>query len=1316
MAAEATIILKGQNQASGPINQVNSDLKQLGNQATSSGGMLSGMFGGIMSTAGGFLAANVIGGIANQITGLAGSMISGNAAFEQYEVRFGTLLGSTEAARERMAELAQFGANTPFELPGVVEADTILQGFGLHSEQAALKFGFSGEQIRTIAGDVASGTGASFSEMALLIGKFSTGATGEAIARMMELGITSRDELRSLGLEFSKSGELLSPLPQSMETVLKLMEDKYGGLMEAQSKTFGGMMSNLQDWIGGAARTLGAPTFEILKGQLEGLLAFLNRPEMQTALQSIAEVIANVVGGAIEFLQGTIQAFIGGWNMIAPAVNTAKTALQAVGLIFNSLGSEAQAWGQNIAVQLANGIMEAAASVINSLQYIGGIITEWLIPHSPPKLLPNLDTWGRDAANVYLEGWTQADFSIFDSIGSTIESTLKGLVDIGSLPQNGLVPALIGAKDVVSQALNQFSQTGRVGEEVYTALRESMGEAGAEVEKLTRLFLNQAQAQAEVTAAQRELDSVTAGYDARISGLQGRLKQLQDEEQRTANARKLAYLQEIANSDMSDADTKAAAAREIEKIQLQEQIAAAQSEKTVAVDSAKVKLDAAQRQAEQAQVELDLQQKRIKAQNEYNALLARQASMLDQVAKAGGGGGGGGGGMDKAAKEAAEAAKAQRDYAYSIADTEGKLAILQGELAKTTEGSAEYYRIKGQITQVEQQHQRELEAGGKANEAAAKAQRDFEYATADTAGKMAILQKELAATEQGSAEYWRIKTQLTSVEQQYQREVEAAAKKTDAGGKAAAGAAGGVGNLASSVAAITPKLGDMAKETTPVNQAFVDMKDRLLEAQDTIMTASPAAQMASDIMAGWRLVLVELSPAIAAISPLIETATSYIGGFVDSVKAGFEQGGIVGAIGVVLDALEKLSPAILMVRTIIEAAWSPLVEIVKSIFEIIAGFISENGTSIIQFVTDTWGRVQSIVRSLAEPIGQIVATVFGAVADFLREHGEGIKETLSSAWETITVVIDAALAVIEGIVIPMISQIAQVISDHKEQIVGILGGAWDIIKGIIDTALGVVRGIVQTVMGVVRGDWSEAWEGIKTIFGSVWDGILSILDGAIAIVLNVLKLAWDAAKFNVETGWDLIKGAIKLVWDGITSAISGALDGLGKLLSGAWETLKDGAKVAWGGIKDIITGTFDAVLGAIKGPINTIIGAVNDLIEGANTVGEALGMGSIPSIPYLKDGTKFFTGGLAWAGENGPEPYKTPSGEVGVLMGGLYKLPRGSQVMPNNQAFGQSGQAFGQPATRQIETTNNNFYLTAIVAADEGDLMDRFGWMQQARS
>lgn len=259
-----------------------------------------GSVGGVIKTGLGVFVGNVITAGVNAVTGSIGDltrgMIGGNAAFEDYNTRFRVLLGSAELAKERMADLAEFGAKTPFELPEVVQADLVLQGFGLHAEDAAKKFGFSGEEIRRIAGDVASGTGQSFQDIATYLGKFSSGATGEAIARFQELGIATRQQLADMGLEFSKSGELLSPLPQAMETVLTLMKEKYGGLMDAQSSTFNGILSNLSDWAAGTLRIIGQPIFELLRDKLLDLVNFLSSEQVQSFIEELAFRIEMAVG------------------------------------------------------------------------------------------------------------------------------------------------------------------------------------------------------------------------------------------------------------------------------------------------------------------------------------------------------------------------------------------------------------------------------------------------------------------------------------------------------------------------------------------------------------------------------------------------------------------------------------------------------------------------------------------------------------------------------------------------------------------------------------------------------------------------------------------------------------------------------------------------------------------------------------------------------------------------------------------------------------------------------------------------------------
>src|SRR5207248_10172096 len=129
-----------------------------------------------------------------------------------YGTQLAVLMGGTEQAKARLGELSDFAAKTPFELPAVVKAEKVLQGFGLTGEKAMKMTGAASNDLLTIIGDVAAGTGVSFDEMALYMGKFSAGATGEAMSRFEELGIVTREQLSGMGIQFSKAGELMSPL------------------------------------------------------------------------------------------------------------------------------------------------------------------------------------------------------------------------------------------------------------------------------------------------------------------------------------------------------------------------------------------------------------------------------------------------------------------------------------------------------------------------------------------------------------------------------------------------------------------------------------------------------------------------------------------------------------------------------------------------------------------------------------------------------------------------------------------------------------------------------------------------------------------------------------------------------------------------------------------------------------------------------------------------------------------------------------------------------------------------------------------------
>jgi len=361
------------------VDNASKALGNIGNAISGFGDIAKGVFaGGLMGK--GFEL------IESGISSVKSAMIGGNAEFERYETQLGVLMGGADKAKERLGMLAEFGAKTPFELPELVRADKVLLSFGLHSADTAKRFGVSGEQILTTVGDIAAGTGVGFEELSLTFGKFASGATGEAIARFQELGIATREQMTSWGLEFSKSGQLLTPVDKAFTILEANVRKKFGGMMDAQSQTFEGMVSNMQDWLGQAGRIMGKPIFDALKANLGELLKFLNSDTAKNALTGIANGIASGITNVIGFLQsmkpvfdqtaGFIQGFVfaltGVSQAIEPFSDTLGELASSAG--FGTLGSDiafiTQAIGLFIQSVTPVCMTDAAACIVSNVAVV----------------------------------------------------------------------------------------------------------------------------------------------------------------------------------------------------------------------------------------------------------------------------------------------------------------------------------------------------------------------------------------------------------------------------------------------------------------------------------------------------------------------------------------------------------------------------------------------------------------------------------------------------------------------------------------------------------------------------------------------------------------------------------------------------------------------------------------------------------------------------------------------------------------------------------------------------------------------------------
>ena len=136
-----------------------------------------------------------------------------------------------------MQEYFKIAAQTPFDLPQVIEAGNKLQALGRYSE----------DNVKML-GDLAAASGKPMEQAMSAFSKMASGQKGIAVDMFRDLMITVDDWTKATGKGVSKSGELLASTDELLAALPKIMKSKgYFGMMATQAETTAGKLSNLED-------------------------------------------------------------------------------------------------------------------------------------------------------------------------------------------------------------------------------------------------------------------------------------------------------------------------------------------------------------------------------------------------------------------------------------------------------------------------------------------------------------------------------------------------------------------------------------------------------------------------------------------------------------------------------------------------------------------------------------------------------------------------------------------------------------------------------------------------------------------------------------------------------------------------------------------------------------------------------------------------------------------------------------------------------------------------------------------------------------
>lgn len=344
-----------------------------------------------------------------------------NASMEQYTTSFTTMLGDQAKAQKLVNDLKITAAKTPFGMTDLAKNTQTLMAFGISADEAKIRL----QQL----GDISQGDAQKLESLTLAFAQVSSAGklSGQDLLQMINAGFNPLQEISK------KTGRSVGELKAEMEKgaiSAQMVADAFAsatseggmfyGAMEAQSKTFSGQLSTLQDGVAG------------LKGALAGGLTGV-----------LASTVLPAVNGWVDLLVAGMQD--GG----------IKGLIGALGTVFTGAADFIRTEAPKIGVELLKTIDTIVASLDTAGPQLAALVTEVVtkLVGGLLNLLPGLTSVGVKILASLLAGIGQGLPGLLTGAAEMIAGIVQALLDNLPLILDAALQIVVGLATGLIQAI-----------------------------------------------------------------------------------------------------------------------------------------------------------------------------------------------------------------------------------------------------------------------------------------------------------------------------------------------------------------------------------------------------------------------------------------------------------------------------------------------------------------------------------------------------------------------------------------------------------------------------------------------------------------------------------------------------------------------------------------------------------------------------------------------------------------------------------------------------------------------------------------------
>ena len=502
-------------------------LGKMGGAAGKAGAAMAGISAGALAA--GVAVAGAAVGVAKLTQGMI-SLAQQTAPIQGLQAQFTTLTQEIEGGSGAMLSALQRSSS------GMIANRDLMRSYNDAAALVNRQFAERLPEALGLLGKVSAATG---TDMNYLLNSLVTGVgrVSPMILDNLKIQVGVAEATAKASEMFGKEADALTKVEQQTaltELALAKLEEKFGALPDI-SETAGAQMSILSANFQNIKDTLGQFLLPAFTSFLQGVNALAG---------AFSAAISE--GGAFYPLLvnlGAVLALVGdGFRDLADRAAHWLGNLDADWTArMGGMAASAIRWGADLVTNFAVGILDAANTVLTwAMNQIGNILSWWLAPGSPPKVAPDLDKWGIAAFESFLQGMTEADFGVLESVQGPLKKVLEGpaFADVSKALSGALAGGdRAGALDILAKSSEQF------GDDIAELARREFALADA-TDAVAVAEQKLADAQERAVRTNQRVSAETAKYNQMLregaseQALQAQLARINAAEEEAAVARK----------------------------------------------------------------------------------------------------------------------------------------------------------------------------------------------------------------------------------------------------------------------------------------------------------------------------------------------------------------------------------------------------------------------------------------------------------------------------------------------------------------------------------------------------------------------------------------------------------------------------------------------------------------------------------------------------------------------------------------------------------------------------------------------------------